>query len=414
MLKQISPNQLVIGMYVARVGASWISSPFWKTSFLLDSGSDLLKIKACDVDVWIDIGKGLDVAAPVAAPVAETPPAEQPAAASAPPKAAKPLRPRMVQTPRSMAEEMTHAAKLLNSSRQAVCSMFNEARMGKAVEVEQAMDLVDEIAGSVMRNAGALIGLVRLKTADEYTYMHSVAVCALMIALARELGLDDEQVREAGLAGLLHDVGKMMVPLEILNKPGRLTDAEFDAVRSHPAEGFRMLQASPEVGAAALDVCLHHHEKMDGSGYPKGLKGDEISLFARMGAICDVYDAITSNRPYKAGWCPTVSLRKMAEWRGGHLDSAIFMAFVKCVGIYPVGTLVRLKSGRLGVVQEQQALKPLTQPKVRVFFSTRSLTYIAPVLLDLAAPSCNDEIVSHEDAAFWKLADIDRYWLGEA
>jgi putative nucleotidyltransferase with HDIG domain len=241
--------------------------------------------------------------------------------------------------------------------------------------------------------------------------MHSVAVCALMIALSRQLGLDDDKTREAGLAGLLHDIGKMAVDLTILNKPGKLTDAEFVSVREHPAAGYKMLLEATGIGEISLDVCLHHHEKMDGSGYPDGLAGDQISLYAKMGAVCDVYDAITSNRPYKSGWCPAESLSKMAEWSKGHFDERVFQAFVMSIGIYPVGTLVRLYSGRLGVVVEQQIEKSLMLPKVRVFFSTKSMTYITPELIDLAGRNLQERIVAREDPGKWNLKDIDHYWL---
>jgi hypothetical protein len=174
-----------------------------------------------------------------------------------------------------------------------------------------------------------------------------------------------------------------------------------------------MLLEAKGVGEIALDVCLHHHEKMDGTGYPKGLKGDQISLYAKMGAVCDVYDAITSNRPYKEGWCPAESLKKMSEWSRGHFDEVVFQAFVRSIGIYPVGTLVKLQSGRLGVVIEQQVGKSLLLPKVRAFFSSKSMTYISPVLLDLAAPGIQDKIVSREDASTWGLKDISHYWLGD-
>ena len=151
---------------------------------------------------------------------------------------------------------------------------------------------------------------------------------------------------------------------------------------------------------------------MDGSGYPDKLSSDTISMFARMGAVCDVYDAITSNRTYKQGWCPSESLRRMAEWEG-HFDKKVFQAFVKCVGIYPVGTLVRLKSGRLGVVVEQQSEKSLLMPMIRVFFSSRSKSYIMPKLVDLADPRTGDKIVAREDAKKWQLTDINQYWRGD-
>jgi HD-GYP domain len=142
-----------------------------------------------------------------------------------------------------------------------------------------------------------------------------------MIALAKQLKLKEDQQRLAGLAGLMHDLGKAAIPLKVLNKPGKLTDQEFTVVRSHPVEGFHMLKEGGNIPEAVLDACLHHHEKVDGSGYPDKLKGDGISVIARMTAICDVYDAITSDRPYKRGWDPAESLRRMADWTNDHFDA---------------------------------------------------------------------------------------------
>jgi putative nucleotidyltransferase with HDIG domain len=242
-----------------------------------------------------------------------------------------------------------------------------------------------------------------------YTFMHSLAVCALMIALARQLGLDEAQVRDAGMAGLLHDLGKAMIPLEVLNKPGKLTDEEFDLVKTHPAEGYKLLLEGSGVSEVTKDVCLHHHEKIDGSGYPRGLNGDTMSLFAKMGAVCDVYDAVTSNRPYKAGWDPAESIKRMAEWKG-HFDPLVFQAFVKSLGIYPIGSLVKLASGKLGVVIEQGE-QSLLKPKVKVFFSTKSQAYIKPEVIDLARSA--EKIAGREDAATWGIKDVDRYWAGD-
>jgi len=402
MLKRIEIKQLRIGMYCS----SWVSTAsFVKKSFLVNDQDELDQVINSGIkEVFIDTSKGLDVLSepePVSAPIPK-----KAAGSVAPKKSIDPI------TPLSMNEELNQAAKIVNRSKEAITSMFNEARMGKAVNVENAVSLVGEITSSIMRNPNALIGLARLKTKDDYTYMHSVAVCALMVSLARQLGLSEEQTRESGLAGLLHDVGKMAIPLDILNNPGKLTDEEFAAVKEHPVAGHRMLLEGGAVGEITLDVCLHHHEKMAGTGYPDQLSGDNISVFARMGMICDVYDAVTSNRPYKEGWCPSESLRKMAEWKG-HFDKNIFQAFVKCIGIYPVGTLVRLKSGRLGVVVEQQIGKSLLSPKVKVFFSSKSNSYIMPQLLDLADPGAGDNIVAREDAEKWQLKDINKYWLGD-
>jgi putative nucleotidyltransferase with HDIG domain len=254
-----------------------------------------------------------------------------------------------------------------------------------------------------------LISLARLKTADDYTYMHSVAVCALMVALARQLGLDEKETREAGMAGLLHDLGKALMPMEVLNKPGKLTDEEFAIIKTHPVEGHRLLVEGKTASATVLDVCLHHHEKVDGSGYPDRLPADRISLHAKMGAVCDVYDAITSNRPYKAGWDPAESIRKMTEWSKGHFDERVFQAFVKSIGIYPTGSLVKLTSGRLAVVVEQSE-KSLLAPRVKAFFSTKSQVYIPPELIDLSRPGTTEKIVGREDAAKWGIKNLDELW----
>jgi HD-GYP domain-containing protein (c-di-GMP phosphodiesterase class II) len=307
--------------------------------------------------------------------------------------------------------EFSRANDICQASRKAVISMFQEARMGNAINAQGAQKMVDEISESVARNTSALISLARLKTADDYTYMHSVAVCAMMIALSRQLGLSETLTRSAGLAGLLHDLGKAVMPPGILNKPGKLTDEEFAIMRAHPVEGHKMLKMVGDMDPMAMDVCLHHHEKVDGSGYPKGLKDKEITLFAKMGAVCDVYDAITSNRPYKAGWDPAESLRKMAEWCEGHFDRAVFQAFVKSLGIYPIGSLVRLASGKIAVVIEQTN-KSLITPRVKAFYSVKSELRITPEIVDLSSANANDKIVGREDPSQWNFPDLNELWSG--
>ncbi len=281
--------------------------------------------------------------------------------------------------------------------------------MGRALDAERCLPLVDDISSSVMRNPGALVSLARLKTADDYSYMHSVAVCALMVSLARQLGMDSDACRRAGLAGLLHDMGKALMPIEVLNKPGRLTDAEFTVMRTHPERGHELLLEGRGAGPEALDVCLHHHEHMDGTGYPHRLEGEAISQLARMGAVCDVYDAITSNRPYKAGWDPAESIARMASWKG-HFDPVIFGAFVRSLGIYPTGSLVRLQSDRLAVVVEQSP-DALVSPVVKVFFSTVTRLPVPARRLDLSRPNCSDRIVARESPQDWGFEDLDQHWL---
>lgn len=394
MLKKIHVRDVRLGMFIQELCGSWMDHPFWKKSFELSDQKDLNTLQNCGLqEVWIDTTKGLDVEGDVEV-VTEEEEAQkierelQQVAQSE----NKPI-PRA-----SMQEEVARARKLQEKSKAAVTSMFQEARMGNAISVADAEPLVDEINSSVSRNPEAFITIARLKTKDDYTYLHSVAVCALMIALAKQLGLSPADVKDAGLAGLMHDVGKAMIPDEVLNKPGKLTDEEFEIIKAHPTRGWEALNIGADANPVVLDVCLHHHERVDGTGYPEKISGEALTLFARMGAICDVYDALTSNRCYKNGWEPSEALRKMAEWKNGHFDERIFHAFVKTIGIYPSGTLVKLKSGRLAVVIEQTE-KSLLTPKVKAFFSTKSNEPIMPEVIDLTKST--DAIANVEIVEKW-------------
>jgi HD-GYP domain-containing protein (c-di-GMP phosphodiesterase class II) len=405
MLKKISTDQLRCGMHVHEVCGSWVDHPFWKASFLLKTEAQLLQLRKSVTQVVIDTSKGLDLPPITATPEPEPPVDTAPASEAMTPQALT-LAP--VIQPVCMQEEMQRAKQIVSQARGAMKTMFEDMRMGKAVDAVHCLPLVEEINASVARNPGAIVSLARLKTSDDYTYMHCVAVCALMVALGRQLNLPDGDVREAGLAGLVHDLGKSAMPMDVLNKPGKLTPEEFAIIRKHPEEGHRMLLEAKGVGEVPLDVCLHHHEKVSGNGYPHRLKGDDITVFARMGAVCDVYDAITSNRPYKAGWDPSESVQRMAQWtREGQFDERVFQAFVRSIGIYPTGSLVKMNSGKLAVVVEQGA-HSLLHPLVRAFYSTKSQEPITPELIDLSRST--DQIASRESPAQWGFAHLDDFW----
>lgn len=404
-LKKIRTDQLRLGMFLHELSGSWMDHPFWRSRFVLKDPKDLQRVLECGIaEAVIDTSRGLDVEPAPAVAAAPAVLVEEPAAAPAAPAVA-----RKPAAPAASKDAYAEAARICNKSKAHVRNMFEEARMGRAVDAESCLPVVDEITISVMRNPGALITVARLKTADEYTYMHSVAVCALMVALARQLGFGAPQVREAGLAGMLHDTGKALVPMELINKAGKLTDEEFAIVRRHPELGHELLSEGAGVNAAVLDACLHHHEKVDGSGYPHRLSGDTLTLLARMCAVCDVYDAVTSRRSYKTPWDPGDAIRKMAQWNG-HFDPKVFQAFVKSVGIYPVGTVLRLQSQRLGVVVAQGGAS-LLAPRVRVFYDAKARKPLGPLDMDLADERSDDRVVGVEPPEAWNFGTLDPLWL---
>ncbi|MCB6182598.1 HD-GYP domain-containing protein [Leeia sp. TBRC 13508] len=402
MIKKIQFDQLTPGMFVHDLNCDWMSHPFARNQFMVRSDEDLQKIANAGIhDLYIDTSKGLDVEnAPTKAEVDAQLEAELEAIGS--------QRPEIVRI--SIAEELAKAKKIHSQAAQIVQDVMKDVRLGHAINVENVAPLVEDITGSVMRNNGALISLLKIKNKDDYTFLHSVSVCTLMVTFCHALQMDTDITREAGVGGLLHDLGKMKVPDSILNKPGKLTDEEFAIIRQHPMDGYNILVATPGVGNIPLDITRHHHERMDGSGYPDKLPGDQISTLSQMAAIVDVYDAITADRCYHKGMPPTEALKKMWEWSKFHFNPQLMQLFMRTVGIYPVGTLVRLESGKIGVVTEQSEKNMLT-PKVKVMFSTKSNTFITPHEVDLSKPlgmGGGDKIVSHEDPLKWQIVP-ERY-----
>ncbi|TGX40054.1 HD-GYP domain-containing protein [Sphingomonas naasensis] len=391
MLRKIAPGQARMGMYIHGFEGSWFSHPFWRTRFLLERPEDLEALLASDVaGVLIDVERG--VGPLPQAPHAGVTPARKPPVAA--PVALTP-----VDTAKTDRE---HAKKTIARSKRAVKGVFDGARLGQPVNAEAVVSVVEDISSAVDRNPAMFIDMARLKSKDEYTYLHSVSVCALMVNLARQLGLDDPTVRSMGLAGLLHDVGKMAVPDEVLNKPGRLDDDEFALIRAHPEQGHAMLEKGEGVTQEVLDVSLLHHEKVDGSGYPYGFKGDAISLAARMGAICDVYDALTSDRAYKEGWSPLRAATEMHGWEG-HFDRELLFKFFRSVGIVPPGLLVRMRSNRLGITLPDGAKE--SRSKVRIFHCALERTPLTLEDIFLCGSGGSDQIVSEEDPARWGFPD---------
>jgi HD-GYP domain-containing protein (c-di-GMP phosphodiesterase class II) len=417
MLVRIEPEDVEIGMFVHAFEGSWFDHPFWRSNFRVETIEQLERIRNSGIEgLMIDPERGIAPSGGRQPSKGEEAPRRKlsrswgrprPAVRTAPlpkifaqpdPKDRAAPRPR-----RGYSSECRRAKPVIERTRKAVVNMFDAARLGRAVEVRHMVRLASSIGASIERDAKALINLVRLKEKDQYTYLHSVAVCALMINFARHLELDPQEVEDMGVAGLLHDVGKVAVSDAILNKPGALSKDEMRSVRSHPAAGHRLLASSPGAPEIALELCLRHHEKVDGTGYPGRLKGEELSLAARMGAICDVYDAVTSNRPYKDAWTPCEALTEMKKWEG-HFDPMLLDRFADSLGIYAVGTLVRLSTGELGIVvgSEGEAAEDLV---VRAFFDCDALAEIEFVDRMITPSAEHPRIIGRDSPTFWRFPD---------
>lgn len=399
MIKQIRAEQLKPGMYIHDLNCGWLDHPFITNAFHVRDTATVDKIVKLGIrELYIDTLKGADVW--------EGRPQQEVNAdlerrlqeiAQKPPE--KPLV-------TELKEETARARRLHGEANKIIRQMMDDIRLGQQIQVERVEPLVEGMVDSIFRNQDALLPLARLKRHDDYTFAHSVSVCALLVAFGRGLKLERAVIKELAMGGLLHDVGKARIPDQILNKPAKLSDEEFSRMQSHVAQGVVLLKDSPGVSKIALQVVGEHHERFDGTGYPRHLGQEKISLYGQMAAIVDVYDAISSERVYHKGMPPTQALKKLLEWSSHHFDQQLVQSFIRAIGIYPTGTLVQLESKRLGVVTEQNEGN-LLEPVVRIFYHAGQQHYIPPEIVDLS--KVQDRIGSFESYEKWK---IDPYqWL---
>lgn len=392
-IKRVKVEDLRPGMFVHDLNCGWLDHGFIRGRFLIRGMDTVRKMQAHGLEeIYIDTTRGGDLpGAPTREEIEQGLDTRLAASAEGGGVLAPPRVPQR--------EEAVVARRILGEAAGVVGGLLNEARLGKNVDPDRARPLVRAMRESAQRNPGALISLARIKEADTYTFQHSVSVCALLMSFSQAMGLDAATVEEAGMGGLLHDVGKMRVPQEVLNKPGKLTEAEFAVMKSHVDLGEAILRGVPGLSEVVIRIAGEHHEKVGGGGYPRGLDGAGLSQAGRMAAVVDVYDALTSNRVYRRGTEPTEVLRKLLEWSGSHLDGDLVQLFIRALGIYPVGALVRLSGGRLAVVVEQG--EDLLRPVVRTVFDAARKLKLQPRDVDLGRG--DDQIVDYEDPAEWGL-----------
>ncbi|MCU0948820.1 MAG: DUF3391 domain-containing protein [Porphyrobacter sp.] len=399
---------LELGMFVHKMEGSWFSHPFWKAKFLVDDTAKLSALRESELDgVVIDTSKGKDVAVAAASKAA---PVQHP---SARPTASPPGRLRSVAA-RSVAESVSHqpvstdvemhaAQAIATKAQKTVQNTFIAARLGKAINVTAVQPVVTDIMDSVRRNPQAFSGLMRCKLKNEVIYQHALAVSALMVSLARQMKLTQAETREAGLAGLMLDIGTNYLPqnAEIPQHDYRHADPKI--WQQHVTLGYRALQNDDSLPGAVLAACLEHHERIDGQGYPKGLKKDEISTIGKMAAICDTFDFLLTRSGSTEALDPAVAVQRMRAMEGA-FDEEILRAFVESVGLYPVGAFVDLASGKIAMVIDDD-LRDKTKPVVQAFYSRAERERIVPHRITLAQNDCKDSITGIADLSGLDLPD---------
>jgi len=394
MIKRIRSDQLLPGMFIHDLNCGWMEHPFAFNSFKIKDTKTIDKIVSSGIrELYIDSEKGLDVADAQTHDEYHAEIHEQITALVESHEIKVP-------NPTSVTEEAQQARVVHNQAHNVVHHLMSDIRMGKQIEIAKLSPVVEHITDSIFRNKDAFISLSRIKNKDEYTFQHSVSVCALLVAFSRESGFEKDVVLNAGIGGLLHDIGKMKVPDKILNKPGALSESEFIIMKSHAALGRELLKQTQGIPEIAIDITGQHHERFDGTGYPDKLQKDAISKFGQMAAIVDVYDALTSDRVYHKGMEPTAALKKLFEWSKFHFNPEMVQRFICLIGIYPVGSLVKLESGMLAVVIIP-GTDNLLHPIVRVVFDIKRNHYVEAHDIDLSKKI--DRIVQYESPHNWNI-----------
>lgn len=394
MKKKIPVQDLQHGMYVSElVGRNWRETPFLFQGFEIQTDEQIEEIRQYCQHVMIDTEQGYDSSPKPKRPAVVTPfKSAEPQILSRErvvnlEKVVENFAPWHHRAPRYkditvLEEEIGYAKKVVTHTRETVFDIMGDVRLGRSINTNVAKKVVADMVDSVIRNPDALMCLNQLKNKDEYTALHSLRVCVLALAFGRHLDLSDEELNMVGLGALLHDIGKMKVPNDIINKPGKLTDDEFALMKSHVPHGVTILEATHGIPSAAIDVARFHHERYAGGGYAMGAKGEQIGLFGTIGAIVDCYDAITSDRSYHTGLSAHDALKKMYSWRGKDFQPVMIEQFIQCMGIYPIGSVVELNNGCIGVVISVNRERRLL-PRVALVLNSEKTPFSPTKIVDL-------------------------------
>ncbi len=384
---KIPASELQVGMYVSRLDRPWLETPFAIQGFVLRSDRDIERLREFCQHVYIDTLKSTQ------APEPELPKVSASAVAR-PRRPTKEFFPQRTLRPykdnSEWSEEYPKAQEAVEFLSDGINEIFTRVTDGRSIDAVKAKKSVDPMIDSITRNPDACIWLARMKQEDQYTYQHSLGASIWAVALGRQLGLPRADLRSLAIGGLLFDVGKLRVDPEILNTDRPLSDDEFQQVRDHVKHGVEMIQGSGLMNQDVIDMIAYHHERHDGSGYPEGRKGDLIPVFARIAAIVDCYDAITSHRSYARAVSPSQAIKMLYEWKDSDFQAELVEEFIQAIGIYPAGSLVELSSGEVAVVVAEYRTRRL-RPKVMVLLDAEKNPLTSFKTIDLLNEKFTDD-----------------------
>ena len=396
MIKKIRIDQLAPGMYIADLNNHWVPRNNASRSGLIKDQAVVDKVRQLGVtELHIDTDKGKDCPEGIPVDAMKQLQAEQFRTI-----AEQSGGNGLARTP--LEKERERAEKTYHLARKTINTVLDDIKNGKAIDSNAVDDTAAELVASLDANENALACLSHIRSKDEYLLEHSINVGLLLGIFAKSKRMPSAHIQQLVSGGILHDIGKILVPDEILHKPGKLEAEEWAEMQRHVTYGEQILDITAGLSDLTRSICRLHHERLDGSGYPRKLPAEEITQEGRMAAICDVFDAITADRVYHTGMAPNEALKKLIAWSVFHLDKQLVYEFIRCLSVYPVGTLVELSNGRAGVVIEANRREP-TQPLVKVFFNTRSNVQVAPKVVNLASKKIDVKIINTLDARALKL-----------
>lgn len=390
MKRKLDVQQLKIGMYVRELDRPWRDTPFLFQGFEILTEKEIQELQRYCQYVYVDIPesyintrltKGTEkiLSHVITGQALRHKKIEHELLIKV---ESQPLLQSAYHDQTSLEEEIEAVQKTHRETRMLIQTVMEDVRLGKNINTVAAKKLVTEMADSVIRNPDALTCFSQLKKKDEYTALHSLRVCILALAFGRHLGLEREELNLLGIGALLHDVGKMKIPNEIINKPSALNDYEYALMKSHVPRGVEILENTDGISPVSINVARCHHERYDGHGYVNSLKGDTIGLFGMIGGIVDCYDAISSDRAYHTGMSAHAALKKMYEWRNQHFHPGLVEQFIQCMGIYPIGSVVELNTGEIGVVVTMNRLRRL-KPQIALVLRSDNSPFPLETMIDL-------------------------------